>query len=52
MDHCFPINDNPTSPEIQGFQQLMEAYVNAVNHMSFDGPTYFSPLLKQAFATA
>lgn len=43
--HCFPINDNPGNPEIQGFANLMTCYVNAVKNMEFAGPTYFSYLL-------
>lgn len=31
--HCFPINDNPQNPDIQGFANVMNCYVNAVNNM-------------------
>jgi len=27
----------------------MNAYMNAVTHMEFAGPTYFVPILKKAF---
>ena len=50
--HCFPINDNPGNPEIQGFNNLMSSYVNAVSNMQFAGPTYFSPILGEAFGAA
>lgn len=30
----------------------METYVNALNNMELSGPTYFTPLLKEAFNAA
>lgn len=50
--HCFPINDNPGNPEIQGFNNLMSCYVNAVTNMEFAGPTYFAPILSESFGAA
>lgn len=31
--HCFPLNDNPSNPEIFGFDNLMQIYTNAVKNM-------------------
>jgi hypothetical protein len=33
VSHCFPLNDNPTHPEIKGFENLMSSYVNALKNM-------------------
>lgn len=52
VSHCFPINDNPTNPEIQGFNDLMACYVQAISHLELAGPTYFGPILEQAFSAA
>ena len=45
VEHCFALNDSPQNPEIQGFQNLMNFYVNAINNMEFSGPTNFAPLI-------
>lgn len=50
--HCFPINDNPSDPEISGFGNLMNYYTNAVTNSEFSGPTHFAPLLSEAFSAA
>jgi len=31
--HSFPLNDNPTNPEIDGLNNLMNCYVNALKNM-------------------
>ena len=51
-NHCFPINDNHQNPEVQGFGDLMNCYTQAINNMEFAGPTYFAPVLEQAFSQA
>lgn len=33
VQHCFPLNGNPQNPEINGFGELMDTYVNAINNM-------------------
>lgn len=51
-NHCFPLSDNYKNPEIQGFGNLMNVYAQALQNMEFAGPTYFAPILEQAFNAA
>ena len=49
VNHCFPLNDNPKNPEVDGFESLMSCYVNALRNMELSGPTYFAPIIREAF---
>ena len=46
--HCFPLNGNPTQPEVYGIQGVMEVYQNAIRSLRFSGPTLFEFILEQA----
>lgn len=46
--HCFPLNDNVQKPEVNGFENLMACYVNALSNMELSGPTYFAPIIREA----
>eukprot|EP01080_Neovahlkampfia_damariscottae_P009947 gene9947-2268_t len=45
--HCFPCNFNPNNPEVFGVAGILDAYNYALNQVTFFGPTYFAPFLKQ-----
>jgi hypothetical protein len=48
VSHCFPINGDEANPELEGIDNVIAAYRDAVTKVKFLGPTYFAPLLKQA----
>jgi len=52
VTHCFPINDNPNNPNIQGFDNLNMSYVNALKNMELSGPTFFVPIIKESLKHA
>ena len=49
VSHCFPINGSFEYPQINGFNNFMGFYVQALKHMTFSGPTYFAPIIEKAF---
>ena len=49
VHHCFPLTGNSEQLEIEGFDQLMDSYVKAVQSVEFCNPTCFEPLLKKSF---
>jgi len=44
--HCFAVNGDIFSPEVDGLESVIEAYKNAINNINFYGPTYFAPVIK------
>lgn len=45
VNHCFPLSGQPGNIEVVGFQNLMETYVRALQHVEFAGPTFFGPII-------
>ncbi|DBA04620.1 TPA: hypothetical protein N0F65_012203 [Lagenidium giganteum] len=48
VNHCFPLNLNPTNPEVQGIHGVMQLYTSSLGHVRLHGPTLFAPLINQA----
>jgi hypothetical protein len=46
--HCFSLTGDPASPEVQGLDGIMSCYINALNKVELNGPTYFGPILQEA----
>lgn len=44
--HCFAVNGDIFDPECDGIEGVLDAYKNALNKISFYGPTHFSDVLK------
>ena len=47
VNHCFPLNGNPQSPEIFGIEQIVMQYRATLPNIGLGGPTLFAPLLSQ-----
>ena len=41
MDHCFPLNCNFDNPEINGLDEVLKKYREALNNCQLFGPTFF-----------
>ncbi len=52
VNHCFPLNGDPKSPEVSELKGIMEAYKNALENVDLSGPTYFEGVLQQAIKVA
>ncbi|KAJ0401167.1 hypothetical protein P43SY_004374 [Pythium insidiosum] len=52
VDHCFPLNLNPSNPEVHGIQGVMQLYSSSLFHIRLHGPTCFAPLIQQTVAIA
>ena len=50
--HCFAVNGDIFSPEVDGLDGVIDAYKHAINNINFYGPTYFSPVIKMAIDMA
>jgi hypothetical protein len=46
--HCFPLNFNPSNPEVPAIPGVMAAYQNVLATSSLYGPTNFAPTIDQA----
>ena len=44
--HCFALNGNIFDPEVDGLEGVMTVYKNALEHVTFAGPTNFAPIIK------
>eukprot|EP00924_Labyrinthula_sp_SR-Ha-C_P000354 maker-scaffold_25-augustus-gene-4.52-mRNA-1 protein AED:0.22 eAED:0.24 QI:1536/0/0.25/1/0.33/0.5/4/0/567 len=49
---CFPCNFNEDDPNVLDLEGLHEAYLNALDKISFSGPTHFAPIIRQAIRLA
>ena len=47
-NHCFPLNGNPSDPEVVGVSGVMDIYHTALYNVRFSGPTLFTPILEKA----
>ena len=48
IHHCFPLNGNAEDPNLIQMEGLMEGYRQALPNLTFSGPTYFAPFLREA----
>ena len=44
-DHCFPLNGNPSYPEVQGTVNLLQLYRQTLPYIGLGGPTYFGAVI-------
>ena len=47
VNHCFAMNGEPLSPEIEGIQNVLRTYRGNLLNIDMAGPTMFGPLLEQ-----
>lgn len=45
--HIFPLTNDYAQPCFKSFKELFHGYQSIVNTITFSGPTYFAPLLKE-----
>lgn len=50
--HIFPLTKDITQPCYRSFRDLFTGYQNIINEITFSGPTYFAPLLREINAYA
>ncbi|KAM7508481.1 hypothetical protein LguiA_018934 [Lonicera macranthoides] len=48
ISHCFNLNGNPNSFEVQGVEGIMAAYGSALYNFSLSGPTLFGQVISKA----
>ncbi|KAL8199623.1 hypothetical protein R6Q57_013191 [Mikania cordata] len=48
VSHCFNLNGNAGSFEVEGVHGIMDAYRNALHTVSLQGPTLFGQVINQA----
>jgi hypothetical protein len=48
VHHCFPINGSDANPNLFQLDGILDAYRRALPCLSFGGPTFFAPLLREA----
>ncbi|CAI5745752.1 unnamed protein product [Peronospora destructor] len=52
VDHCFPLNLNPSNPEVAGSHGVLELYTSSLGHIGLHKPTFFAPLIHQSLRIA
>ncbi|KAJ9444983.1 Copine-A [Diplonema papillatum] len=45
--HCFPISLNPEEVEIQGANQIANAYIHCLDYIQPQEPTYLAPVIEE-----
>lgn len=45
--HCFPLTGDELNCEATSLDEIIEIYKFGVKNIKFDGPTYFSPIIKK-----
>ncbi|CAD8087146.1 unnamed protein product [Paramecium sonneborni] len=50
--NIFPLNDNPSDPEVFGLDGIIQCYKNSIQHLQLDGPTYIHPVIQKAMEMA
>ncbi|DBA04555.1 TPA: hypothetical protein N0F65_011103, partial [Lagenidium giganteum] len=50
VNHCFSLTFDPTHPEVEGVDGILQAYTNSFNIVQLYGPTHFAPLIRQAIS--
>eukprot|EP00897_Mesotaenium_endlicherianum_P006255 jgi/Mesen1/5658/ME000286S04866 len=48
VSHCFALNGNAASPDVEGVEGILGAYVQAINNVTLAGPTLFAPVINTA----
>ncbi|EFN58110.1 hypothetical protein CHLNCDRAFT_30221, partial [Chlorella variabilis] len=48
VSHCFPLNGNPSNPEVAGVRGILDAYRNTLSTVRLSGPTLFAPIINVA----
>ena len=48
VSHCFPLNGNPSNPEVAGIPGMLDAYFKTLSQVQLYGPTLFTPVLQTA----
>lgn len=43
--HCFHVNFNPQNPSVNGIENIMNSYRNALKYVELNGPTLFAQFL-------
>lgn len=51
-NHCFPLSGDVGAIDARGLPHLEQLYYNALKSVELAGPTYFAPLLGEAFKLA
>lgn len=52
VSHCFSLSSNPSQPEVQGIQGILEAYRRYLPTARLSGPTLFAPIINTAAGIA
>ncbi|KAJ0399790.1 hypothetical protein ATCC90586_009830 [Pythium insidiosum] len=52
VNHCFPLTFDPSQPEVDGVQGILQAYAQSFPFVQLHGPTCFAPLVRQAATIA
>ena len=47
VSHCFPLNGNKDDPSVEGIDNLVKVYKQALSGIKMMGPTNFADVLKQ-----
>ena len=47
VNHCYPLNNNPDNPNIQGIDGILETYRDVLGKTTLYGPTYFHYVLNK-----
>ena len=50
VSHCFNINFNEDSPEIQTIDNIIKKYKESLDKVTFSGPTYFAPVINKVMS--
>lgn len=50
--HCFALNGNIFNPRVDGLEQVVTTYQQALSNAKLYGPTHFSPILSTVNAMA
>ena len=52
LSHCFPLTFDPSNPNVQGLNGIIESYRNSLNIVQLSGPTCFAPIIRNATQVA
>eukprot|EP00002_Diphylleia_rotans_P021306 TRINITY_DN414_c0_g1_i2.p1 TRINITY_DN414_c0_g1~~TRINITY_DN414_c0_g1_i2.p1 ORF type:complete len:454 (-),score=90.44 TRINITY_DN414_c0_g1_i2:226-1587(-) len=52
VSHNFPLNGNPSMPEVAGIDGVLSAYNYCLQNCTLSGPTNFAPIIKYAIQLA
>lgn len=50
--HCFALNGDIFNPRVNGLEEVVQAYQNALKNVALYGPTHFSDILRQVNSIA